>query len=272
MTEAFDTAWLQVNARHVPGLLHGLFLALLVLNLVAGFQVLGTLMAVGLMMLPAVAARCWARTVTRTAIDGGYQRYFLRVARTQSLLGRQPARGAIHRAYRQRAVLYFHFIWHAQQAGWQPACAFLTQGETMKRTGFVVALALGMMSQTVMAKTLNVVTSFSILGDMTREVGGDHVNVTTLVGPDGDPHTFEPSPKDSAALSKADVVVVNGLGLEGWLDRLVKASGFKGQLVVASRGVQTHTLEEEAKPSLTRTPGTARRTGRCTRKIFSTGW
>ena len=96
-----------------------------------------------------------------------------------------------------------------------------------------MALALGMMSHSVMAKTLNVVTSFSILGDITQEVGGDHVNVTTLVGPDGDPHTFEPSPKDSAALSKADVVVVNGLGLEGWLDRLVKASGFKGQLVVA---------------------------------------
>ncbi|MCK4230004.1 metal ABC transporter substrate-binding protein [Enterobacter asburiae] len=117
----------------------------------------------------------------------------------------------------------------------------------MKRTGLVVALALGMMSHGVMAKTLNVVTSFSILGDITQEVGGDHVKVTTLVGPDGDPHTFEPSPKDSAALSKADVVVVNGLGLEGWLDRLVKASGFKGQLVVASAGVKTHTLEEDGK-------------------------
>ena len=73
------------------------------------------------------------------------------------------------------------------------------------------------------------------------------MNVTTLVGPDGDPHTFELSPKDSAALSKADVVVVNGLGLEGWLDRLVKASGFKGQLVVVSTGVKTHTLEEDGK-------------------------
>ncbi len=91
----------------------------------------------------------------------------------------------------------------------------------MKRTGLAVALALGMMTHGVMAKTLNVVTSFSILGDITQQVGGDRVKVTTLVGPDGDPHTFEPSPKDSAALSKADVVVVNGLGLEGWLDRLV---------------------------------------------------
>ncbi len=117
----------------------------------------------------------------------------------------------------------------------------------MKRTGLAVALALGMMTHGVMAKTLNVVTSFSITGDITQQVGGDRVKVTTLVGPDGDPHTFEPSPKDSAALSKADVVVVNGLGLEGWLDRLVKASGFKGQLVVASDGVKTHTLEEDGK-------------------------
>lgn len=115
----------------------------------------------------------------------------------------------------------------------------------MKRTGVMIALALGLMTQGALAKTLNVVTSFSILGDITQEVGGKNVNVTTLVGPDGDPHTFEPSPKDSAALSKADVVVVNGLGLEGWLDRLVKASGFKGTLVVASDGVNTHTLDED---------------------------
>ncbi|HCT4968269.1 TPA: metal ABC transporter substrate-binding protein [Citrobacter koseri] len=115
----------------------------------------------------------------------------------------------------------------------------------MKRTGVMIALTLGLMTQGALAKTLNVVTSFSILGDITQEVGGKNVNVTTLVGPDGDPHTFEPSPKDSAALSKADVVVVNGLGLEGWLDRLVKASGFKGTLVVASDGVKTHTLDED---------------------------
>ncbi|WP_039057112.1 metal ABC transporter substrate-binding protein [Enterobacter sp. Bisph1] len=115
----------------------------------------------------------------------------------------------------------------------------------MKRTGLILALALGLAAQGAMAKTINVVASFSILGDMTQQIGGDHVHVTTLVGPDGDPHTFEPSAKDSALLNNADVVVVNGLGLEGWLDRLVKASGFKGQLVVASTGVSTHSLEED---------------------------
>ena len=117
----------------------------------------------------------------------------------------------------------------------------------MKRSAMVVALALGLMAQGAMAKTLNVVSSFSVLGDMVQQVGGEHVHVDTLVGPDGDPHTFEPSPKDSALLSKADVVVVNGLGLEGWLDRLIKASGFKGELVVASKGVKTHTLDEDGK-------------------------
>ena len=112
----------------------------------------------------------------------------------------------------------------------------------MKRSAMVVALALGLMAQGAMAKTLNVVSSFSVLGDMVQQVGGEHVHVDTLVGPDGDPHPFEPSPKDSALLSK-----VNGLGLEGWLDRLIKASGFKGELVVASKGVKTHTLDEDGK-------------------------
>lgn len=117
----------------------------------------------------------------------------------------------------------------------------------MKRTGLILALALGALSPGLMAKTLNVVSSFSVLGDMVQQVGGEYVHVDTLVGPDGDPHTFEPTPQDSVLLSKADVVVVNGLGLEGWLDRLIKASGFKGELVVASEGVKTHTLDEDGK-------------------------
>ncbi|MBS0849268.1 metal ABC transporter substrate-binding protein [Citrobacter sp. JGM124] len=117
----------------------------------------------------------------------------------------------------------------------------------MKRVALLIAITAGIVSQSALAKTLNVMTSFSILGDITQQVGGDHVKVTSLVGPDGDPHTFEPSPQDSAALSKADVVVVNGLELEGWLDRLIKASGFKGTLIVASDGVKTHSMDEDGK-------------------------
>ena len=116
----------------------------------------------------------------------------------------------------------------------------------MKRSAIVVALAFGLMAQGAMAKTLNVVSSFSVLGDMVQQVGGEHVHVDTG-RPGWRSAPFEPSPKDSALLSKADVVVVNGLGLEGWLDRLIKASGFKGELVVASKGVKTHTLDEDGK-------------------------
>ena len=78
------------------------------------------------------------------------------------------------------------------------------------------------------------VATITILGDMVEQVGGEHVALTTLVGPDGDAHVFEPTPADAKALSQADLVVVNGLGLEGWMDRLIKASGYRGPIVVAS--------------------------------------
>lgn len=117
----------------------------------------------------------------------------------------------------------------------------------MKRFGMALTLAVAISGQTAMAKEINVVTSFTVLADMAKQVGGKHVKVTSLVGPDGDPHSFEPSPKDSVALSHADVVIVSGLGMEGWMDRLVNASGYKGKIVVASQGVDTRSMEEDGK-------------------------
>lgn len=87
------------------------------------------------------------------------------------------------------------------------------------------------------AEKPKVVATFSILGDLVRQVAGDHVDVTTLVGPNGDAHVFEPGPKESAALAAADVLVANGLGFEPWLERLTQAAGFKGTLVTATDGV-----------------------------------
>lgn len=112
-----------------------------------------------------------------------------------------------------------------------------------------LGLALGALlaSPLAMAKTVDAVASFTVLADIVKQVGGEHVNVKSLVGPDGDPHTFEPTPQDSQALAQADVVFVSGLGLEGWMDRLVRASGYKGEPVVASRGVSTRSMEEEGK-------------------------
>ena len=117
----------------------------------------------------------------------------------------------------------------------------------MKKLPLSLAIGALLISPLSMAKTVNVVASFTVLADIVKQVGGEHVNVKSLVGPNGDPHTFEPTPQDSQALASADLVFVSGLGLEGWMDRLVSASGYKGDAVVASRGVATRSMEEEGK-------------------------
>lgn len=94
------------------------------------------------------------------------------------------------------------------------------------------------------AEPLKAVASFSILGDIVREVGGDDVSLTTLVGPDGDAHEYEPTPGDAKKLSAAKVLFVNGLDFETWLPKLMKASGFAGQTVVASKGVTPRKFAE----------------------------
>ena len=85
---------------------------------------------------------------------------------------------------------------------------------------------------------IDVVASFSILGDMVRHVGGDRVSVTTLVGPDSDAHVYAPTPTDARAVAGARLLVVNGLGFEGWIDRLTEASGYRGRVVTATAGVE----------------------------------
>ena len=98
------------------------------------------------------------------------------------------------------------------------------------------------------ARALQVVASFTVLADMVRQVGGDHVQVTSLVGPNGDPHAYEPSPDDARRLKAADLVFINGLGLEGWMTRLVTASGTQGKPVVATEGLQTRRMDEDGRP------------------------
>jgi len=97
------------------------------------------------------------------------------------------------------------------------------------------------------AETLKVVASFTVLADVVKQVGGDHVKVTSLVGPNGDPHEFEPSPADARNLNAAKLAFVSGEGLEGWMDRLITASGYKGTPVTVSEGINTRTMEEDGK-------------------------
>jgi len=98
---------------------------------------------------------------------------------------------------------------------------------------------------TTAEKKVKVIASFSILGDLTKNVGGDRIEMATLVGPNGDVHVYEPTPADAKAIGGADLVVVNGLALEGWMDRLIKTSGYKGPVVVASQGVKLRQMTAE---------------------------
>jgi zinc/manganese transport system substrate-binding protein len=95
------------------------------------------------------------------------------------------------------------------------------------------------------AENLKVVASFSIIADFARNVGGDRIELTTLVGPDGDAHVYEPKPADAVVMAGADVVLVNGLQFEGFLQRLVEASATKASIVELAKGVETLAMEEE---------------------------
>jgi zinc/manganese transport system substrate-binding protein len=92
---------------------------------------------------------------------------------------------------------------------------------------------------------LNVVATFSILADFVKNVGGDRVDVKALVGPNGDAHVYQPTPSDAKTLGDARLVLVNGLGFEGWMGRLVKASGTKAAMVTATKGVKPRKMEED---------------------------
>ena len=102
----------------------------------------------------------------------------------------------------------------------------------------VVASVLLFLAQRAGAEPLPVVASFSILADLVQVVGGERVSVTALVGPDADAHVFDPTPQDARRIARARLVVVNGLGFEGWQQRLVQAAAYKGEVLVASGGVR----------------------------------
>ena len=95
---------------------------------------------------------------------------------------------------------------------------------------------------------INVVASFSILADFARNAGGERVRVTSLVGPNGDVHVYTPTPADARTIADARLVVVNGLGLEGWLPRLLQSAGSRAPIVTASRGVAPLKFGSETDP------------------------
>ena len=117
--------------------------------------------------------------------------------------------------------------------------AFLTSAAAL------LALSLAAPAIAQSERPMPVVATFSILGDMVERIGGEHVAVTTLVGPDGDTHVYQPTPADARAVSEATILVVNGLQFEGWLDRLIDASDFDGMRVVATDGIEPIAFDDD---------------------------
>jgi zinc/manganese transport system substrate-binding protein len=112
---------------------------------------------------------------------------------------------------------------------------------------FGLALVLGCSLPAAADVKLKVVASFSIIGDFARNVGGDRIALTTLVGPDGDAHVFAPKPADAALVADADVILVNGLHFEGFLTRLVKTSATKAPVVDLTKGIKPLLMADDRK-------------------------
>ena len=117
----------------------------------------------------------------------------------------------------------------------------------LRKIGFASALSVITLTSvwSASAEPLKVVASFSIIGDFAQNVGGDRIELTTLVGPDGDAHVYEPSPADAVTMSKANVVLVNGLNFEGFLKRLVEASATKASVVELTKGIEPLKMRED---------------------------
>ena len=107
------------------------------------------------------------------------------------------------------------------------------------------ALAFTALPQIAQAnEPIPVVATFSILGDMVKQIGGVHIALTTLVGPNGDAHVYQPTPKDARSVAEAEVMFINGLDFEGWLERLAEAASFDGTLVTATKGIDAIAFDD----------------------------
>ncbi|MDE2361906.1 MAG: metal ABC transporter substrate-binding protein [Hyphomicrobiales bacterium] len=106
-----------------------------------------------------------------------------------------------------------------------------------RRAAILTLAALGLAPPALAQTKIPIVATFTVLADFAREIGGDRVEVSSIVGPNGDVHVYDPSPADSRAIAAARLVIENGFYLEGWISRLAKASGAKALVVVATKDV-----------------------------------
>jgi zinc/manganese transport system substrate-binding protein len=109
---------------------------------------------------------------------------------------------------------------------------------TMSRRSLLLALPTLLLAKRLPAQAApRVVASFSILGDMVAQIAGERVSLRTIAGPNADAHSFQPRPSDAEALRGAALVLRNGLGFDGWMDRMIRAANFRGPVATATDGI-----------------------------------
>jgi zinc/manganese transport system substrate-binding protein len=207
-------------------------------------------MVVGLMMLPAIASRFWSRRlpvlIAISAVLGCLSVWFGLLLSFYYSLPSGPAIVLV-------AAAGICCPWSSVRC---TACCAARLAHIPMRC-FPMRALLVLFSFAVDrrpgGRKTPVVTSFSILADMTHQVGGEHIQITNMVGPDADAHTYEPTPDDAKALLKAKLIIKNGLGFEPWLDRLVTSTETKATVISASHGVIPAPWMRTAKPFPTRT-------------------
>src|SRR5689334_19885550 len=131
--------------------------------------------------------------------------------------------------------------------GWPFRAAISRREDPMltRRVALTVAALLLSAGAASAQEKLKAVATFSILADLVKNVGGDRVEMQALVGPNADAHVYQPSPGDAKALADAKVIFTNGLGFEGWIARLIKASGTKAPMVIATKSVKPRKMDDE---------------------------
>ena len=245
--ECVDPVFLRTVSRAgAPA--HLAFLALVVINLVNGFHALGTLAR---RRADDPARRHRALLVARHHrhdLHRGRKRHCLGLCRAGAVVPDQNSLRSGDHPGRGRALSGVAVVRQCQWTGAAVVSRPASRGVVMVRFWLIALAMFAATGPARAADRLNVVASFSILGDFVRNVGGDRVNVTTLVGPNSDAHVYAPTPSDAKKVADAKLVFVNGLGFEGWLPRLVKSAGGKASVVTATTGMAPLKLGSEADP------------------------
>lgn len=254
--DSIDPYFKRAHAR-VSLLAHMSFLFMLVLTLVAGFQILGTLMVVGLMILPAAAARFLgqgsAAQLLIAAVLAIVASYLGLLASFHYDVPTSPAIILIAGVFYLIALFVGPYggVWHrfrGQQRtvvgvigglGGTLLISTLSMGEVLAEALPHQSTAAPAMALTAphQERPVRVVASFAVLADMIEQIGGETVEVHTIVGPDRSAHHFEPRARDMQELMAADLLVINGAGLEPWASALVQAAGYTGPMVQSSSGL-----------------------------------